>query len=72
MECVRLRTKDVDFEYRQILVRDGKGQEDRVTMLPRSLTEPLKWHLDKVKVLHNQDLAQGFGEAFLPFVLERK
>jgi integron integrase len=72
MECVRLRIKDVDFEYRQILVRDGKGQKDRVTMLPQSLAEPLKRHLEKVKVLHDQDLAQAFGEAFLPFALERK
>jgi integrase len=48
MECVRLRVKDVDFPYRQILVRDGKGQKDRVTMLPQSLAEPLKRHLEKL------------------------
>jgi integron integrase len=72
MECVRLRIKDVDFTYRQVLVRDGKGQKDRVTMLPQSLAELLKRHLEKVKVLHEQDLAEGFGEVYLPFALERQ
>jgi integron integrase len=72
MECVRLRVKDVDFEYRQILVRDGKGQKDRITMLPQSLAEPLKRHLEQVKVWHEEDLAEGFGEVYLPFALERK
>lgn len=72
MECVRLRVKDVDFAYRQILVRDGKGQKDRVTTLPTTLLEPLKQHLEKVKDLHEQDLAEGFGEVYLPFALERK
>jgi site-specific recombinase XerD len=59
MECVRLRVKDVDFAYRQILVRDGKGQKDRLTMLPQVLVEPLQRHLEKVKVLYDQDLAEG-------------
>ena len=72
MECVRLRVKDLDFAYRQITVRDGKGQKDRVTMLPQSLSEPLQQHLEKVKALHEQDLAAGFGEVYLPFALERK
>jgi len=72
MECVRLRVKDVDFAYRQILVRNGKGQKDRVTILPQLLVEPLQRHLEKVKVLHDQDLAEGFGEVYLPFALERK
>ena len=72
MECVRLRIKDVDYEYRQILVRDGKGQKDRVTMLPQSLAEPLKRHLEKVNILHQQDMTEGFGEVYLPFALERK
>ncbi len=72
MECLRLRVKDVDFAYRQILVRDGKGQKDRVTMLPHALVEPLKRQLEKVKVLHEEDLAEGFGEVYLPFALERK
>jgi integron integrase len=72
MECVRLRVKDVDFTYRQILVRDGKGQKDRVTTLPQTLLESLKQHLEKVKDLHDQDLAEGFGDVYLPFALERK
>ena len=72
MECVRLRVKDVDYDYRQILVRDGKGHKDRVTMLPQSLTEPLKRHLERVNILHQQDLTEGFGEVYLPFALERK
>jgi integron integrase len=72
MECVRLRVKDVDFGYRQILVRDGKGQNDRVTMLPQTVIEPLRLHLERVKALHEQDLADGFGEVYLPFALEKK
>jgi integron integrase len=72
MECVRLRVKDVDFEYRQITVRDGKGQKDRVTMLPESSAELLKHHLEKIRVLHEQDLAAGYGKVYLPFALERK
>jgi len=72
MECVRLRIKDVDFGYRQIGVRDGKGQKDRITMLPQGITEPLKHHLEKVEALHEQDLAGGFGEVYLPFALERE
>jgi len=72
MECVRLRVKDVDFGYGQILVRDGKGFKDRVTMFPEKLREPLRLHLTKVKAQHNQDLAEGFGSVYLPFALERK
>ncbi len=72
MECVRLRVKDVDFAYRQLTVRDGKGQKDRVTLLPDRLHAPLRLHLAKVKALHDQDLAQGYGSVFLPFALERK
>jgi integron integrase len=72
MECVRLRVKDVDFQYRQITVRDGKGQRDRVTMLPESSHEVLKRHLEKVRLLHQRDLADGYGETFLPYALERK
>jgi integron integrase len=64
MECIRLRVKDVDFEAREITVRDGKGQKDRVTML--------RVHLAKVKALHEEDLQAGFGEVYLPFALDRK
>ena len=72
MECIRLRVKDVDFEYRQITVRDGKGNKDRVTMLPESSVGPLRNHLERVKALHEQDLAAGCGDIYLPFALERK
>lgn len=72
MECVRLRVKDIDFSYSQITVRDGKGSKDRVTMLPTATTELLKNQLEKAKRLHQQDLAAGFGEVFLPYALERK
>jgi integron integrase len=72
MECVRLRVKDVDFHYRQLIVRDGKGQKDRVTTLPEVLIEPLRTHLARVRQLHEQDLADGFGRVYLPFALEKK
>ena len=72
MDCVRLRVKDIDFNYHQIVVRDGKGEKDRVTVLPKSLEEPLRLHLARVKTLHQQDLAEGFGTVYLPYALERK
>jgi integron integrase len=72
MECVRLRVKDIDFAYAQILLRDAKGGRDRVTMLPAKLSEPLQRHLVKIKAQHEQDLADGFGSVDLPFALERK
>jgi integron integrase len=72
MECLRLRVKDIDFGYSQITVRDGKGFKDRVTMLPEKLKEPLKLHLNRVKALHQEDLALGFGSVYLPFALARK
>ncbi len=72
MECVRLRVKDLDFAQHMIVVRDGKGMEDRVTMLPESLTQALREHLRQVKQLHEQDLGQGYGAVYLPFALERK
>lgn len=72
MEAVRLRVKDVEFARREIVVREGKGFKDRVTMLPESLIAPLKEHLLKVKTLHDEDLAQGFGEVYLPFALDKK
>ena len=71
-ECLRLRVKDIDFEYQQITVRDGKGQKDRVTMLPNSTILPLKLQLEKAKRLHQQDLAEGYGAVYLPYALERK
>lgn len=72
MECLRLRLKDLDFGYLQIVVRDGKGQKDRVTMLPQAMVEPLKRHLEHVRALHQQDLREGFGAVYLPDALERK
>ena len=72
MEALRLRVKDVDFAQREILVREGKGFKDRVTMLPISLVEPLKAHLLKVQTLHNDDLNSGHGEVFMPMALDRK
>ena len=71
-ECLNLRVKDVDFGYRQILVRDGKGGKDRITVLPASVIEPLQTHLIRVKALHERDLAQGYGDVELPDALMRK
>ena len=72
IECVRLRVKDIDFEANQIMVRDAKGMKDRVTMLPESLKAPLQEHLRRVKITHDEDLANGFGHVYLPDALERK
>jgi integron integrase len=72
MECVRLRIKDVDFDYRQIVVRDGKGRKDRITMLPKVIEDLMRKHIDKVKIIHDRDLEEGFGEVYLPYALERK
>lgn len=72
MECLRLRIKDVDFERGEILVRDGKGAKDRVTMLPASVIPALREHVERVRELHRQDLAAGYGEVHLPYALDRK
>jgi len=72
MEGLRLRVKDVEFERREIVVRDGKGGKDRVTMLPGRLVEPLRAHLERVRALHERDLAEGFGEVWLPDALAEK
>jgi len=72
MEGLRLRVKDVDFKRKEILVRDGKGFKDRVTMLPMALVEPLRAHLERVRELHRRDLAAGLGAVYLPYALERK
>ena len=72
MECLRLRAKDVDFSYNQIVVRDGKGHKDRLTMLPQHVKAPLQRHLHDVKKLHAQDLQAGAGHVYLPDALERK
>ena len=71
-EALRLRVKDVEFSRREILVRDGKGQKDRVTVLPGTVIAALQEHLLKVKSLHDRDLTEGFGRANLPYALARK
>ncbi|MEM7771864.1 MAG: integron integrase [Cyanobacteria bacterium P01_A01_bin.37] len=71
-EGLQLRIKDFDFEYRQLTVRDGKGQKDRVTILPGSLIDGLQQQLEKTKKLHELDLALGYGTVYLPYALERK
>ncbi len=72
MECVRLRVKDVDFGYGQVVVRDGKGKIDRVTVLPEIIVDELQRHLLKVQKIHQMDLEAGFGNVYLPYALERK
>ncbi|WJN60814.1 integron integrase [Pseudomonas sp. SO81] len=72
MEVLRLRVKDVEFSRFEILIRDGKGQKDRVTMLPRKLAAPLEMHLQRVRALHEHDLQEGYGRANLPHALARK
>lgn len=72
LEGLRLPVKDVDFERHEVTVRDGKGARDRVTMLPARLVEPLGSHLARVRVLHERDLAEGYGEVHMPFALARK
>jgi len=72
MECLRLRVQDVDAKRCEILIRDGKGFKDRVTMLPVSLVAPLQAHLVKVRELHVSDTQQGFGAVYMPYALERK
>jgi integrase len=71
-ECLDLRVKDVEFEGRRIVVRRGKGQKDRITLLPTSIVETLQQHLGVVRTLHQQDLAKGFGRVVLPDALPRK
>ena len=72
MECVRLRVKDVDFERLEIVVRDGKGQKDRLTMLPQACLSAFEAHLRQVRRVHADDLRQGLGEVYLPFALAKR
>jgi integron integrase len=72
MECVRLRVKDIDLERREIIVRDGKGSKDRVTVLPGALVEPLKRQLARSRQLHDQAQRDGYAGVYLPYALERK
>jgi integron integrase len=71
-EALRLRIKDIDFAQAQIVVRDGKGGNSRITMLPISIVDSLQDHLLRMQRQHQQDLAQGYGSVYLPYALERK
>ena len=72
MECLRLRVKDMDFARGRIVVREGKGDKDRETVLPDTLKAELRQHLERVKLLHEKDLAEGYGAVYLPHALARK
>ena len=72
MEAVRIRVKDIDFQMKQLTFRSGKGDKDRFTTFPATLTPLLQNHLVRVKTLHQQDAAQGHGEVYLPHALARK
>jgi integron integrase len=72
MECLRLRVQDIDFSRNEILVRDGKGAKDRVTMLPESLKIPLQEHLKKIKAIYERDLSEGWCRVQMPDALDRK
>jgi integrase len=72
LECCRLRVKDVDFDRRQLTVREGKGDKDRVTTMPRAVVKHLQEHLQRVRTIHQQDVADGYGRVELPHALARK
>jgi integron integrase len=72
MECLRLRVQDLDFARNEILVRDGKGEKDRITMLPESLKKPIQEHLRTIKAIRERDLADGWGRVQIPDALDRK
>jgi len=72
MECVRLRIQDIDFGYKQIMIRNAKGGKDRVVPLPMSLEEKLKQQIERVRQMHQSDLDEGFGSVYLPDALSRK
>jgi integron integrase len=72
MECTRLRIKDLDFDYKTVTVRDGKGEKDRITPMPDSLIAPLQRQVERVRILHDEDLQAGYGEVYLPSALDMK
>lgn len=72
MECLRLRVKDIDFQYKTVTVRNGKGDKDRVTPLPESVIPDMRRQIERVNLIHQEDLAAGFGEVYLPHALHRK
>ena len=69
LECLRLRVKDIDFNYNQIIVRNGKGEKDRITLLPDAVKEYLENHVREIKVLHDHDVEKGYGKVVLPYAL---
>jgi len=72
MECIRLRIQDMDFGQKKLYVRGGKGNKDRVTVLPPNIIDELRQHIARVSAIHHQDLEEGFGEVYLPPALARK
>ena len=72
MDALRLRVKDIEFARGELLVREGKGFKDRMTMLPQAVAEPLQAHLRAVRELHRADVDAGYGEVYLPHALDRK
>ncbi|MCJ8347520.1 integron integrase, partial [bacterium] len=72
MECIRLRITDIDFEYKRVCVRRGKGDKDRYTILPDSVIPFLQDQIERVQNIHEQDLAKGFGKVYLPNSLSKK
>ncbi len=71
-ECLSLRVQDIDFERHEILIRNGKGAKDRITMLPQALEKPLMEHLERVKLIHEHDISEGWGKVPVPGALDRK
>lgn len=72
LDCMRLRVKDIDFQQRRLIIRSGKGDHDRISVLPKMVVEPLNAHLVRVKHQHQDDLAKGFGGVFMPSALDSK
>ena len=72
MECLRLRVKDIDFGSGEIIIREGKGDKDRHTVLPEKIRTALQQHLARVRQIHERDLADGYGRVSLPYALDRK
>ena len=72
MECIRLRVKDLDFEHRRLYIYAAKGNKDRVTILPMMLVDELREQVEKVRLLHHSDLADGYGRVYIPEALSRK
>jgi hypothetical protein len=68
---LQLQVKDLDFASQQIIVRNGQGTQDRLTLLPQTLVAPLQRHLITVQALHEEDMAEGYGDAYLPYAFAR-